>query len=134
MHFPEQNLYLKCIPSADLHIPSFNETLTYTSFLFLKYMHVVNGYLSSHISIEITSTICLGLCIYQESQIYLLKNWITIIRNVFKSFSIREVNDIGNSKCFFYHLYPRELGQSSQIVQLFFDILVSNSCLLLLHT
>ncbi len=88
-------------------------------------MHVVNGYLSSRISIEITSTICLGLCIYQESQIYLLKNWITIICNVFKSFTIREVNDIGNSKCFFYHLYPRELGQSIQIVQLFLTFLFS---------
>lgn len=63
--------------------------------------------------------------IYQESQIDLLKNWITIIRNVFKSFPIREVNDIGNSKCFFYHLYPRELGQSSQIVQLFLTFLFS---------
>lgn len=108
-------MYSECRPPHSL----FQWNINIYIFSFSKYIHVVNGYLSSHISIEITSTIYLSLCIYQESQIYLLEKCITIICNVFKSFPIREVNNIGNSKCFFYHLYPRELRQSSQIVQLF---------------
>jgi hypothetical protein len=44
-------------------------------FSFSKYMHVVNGYLPSHISIEITSTIYLGLWyISRISNLFVEKN------------------------------------------------------------